>query len=534
MKKTVCLFLVFFAGRLLSPAFLAGDGEDHARAVIAHWAGRTLPAWRGQGAKIAGPRIVLARLAAGRGVAGANRYLLGAWPWSGVGSSWDLRELFGRAWNYDDRLRAGHRGDYDFSLVTLTTVLYLFGDREERLYPETRAHLVEALLTVEGGRPRTRVPYSLGLVRETENHVLMTESSRYLKNQWRRRQGGTDARFDNRRNGLEAWLIAWLDHLLREGFHEFSSIPYEGYTVQALLNLEAFAAAPAVATRARRLLDRLAGHYALGSLDFRRAVPFRRQLRHLGLSALRRDPLGAFMSVWAGAAPATFCHQALIAAILPYRPPATTLALARKKKASYFARLGHGRQGSPAIFSGGPGYLLSAGGAGRGLAARVVPRPTVLLLSDGAVSIDDCFHLPGRGHPLRWNNTGVYRRLAVGNAGVRVPAGRLPVAVSGRWSLYESGSDGLGVAVYGREDFGLLKIVALPAGACPRETLAPLMAANPCEERLGTLFQRPGGGSVGYEPGARPGTWVISSVDGRTVGRAYDRWPPDSSLKPTP
>ena len=37
---------------------------------------------------------------------------------------------------------------------------------------------------------------------DSENHILMTEGSRYLKNQWLKKHGNDDPKFDNEINGV--------------------------------------------------------------------------------------------------------------------------------------------------------------------------------------------------------------------------------------------------------------------------------------------------------------------------------------------
>ncbi len=514
---------------------------DYSRRIIEQWARRPLPRWEGQAAKVAAPRIALAKLLAGKDVNRVNSYLLEARPWSSAGSSWDAREAFGWRWSYDDRIRIGHRGDYDFSLATLTTILYLFGQDGSRLYPETAEHLLNVLLTECGGRPRLRAPRSLGLVRETENHVLMTESSRYLKNQRLHEYGQLsqreDLRYNNAENGLEEWLTGYLKNIKERGFHEFNSIPYEGYAVQALLNLEAFAGSEEIAGLARGLLDTLARNYAFGSLDFRRRVPFRRNFRMRGRD-LGEDPLTAMIRVWCEAdadseADPPYFHQMIIAAALPYRPPGEITKISREKQSDYLLKLGHGRFGSPAVFSGGPGYLISAGGAGRGRFSEVAARETVLLLQDGAASIEDCFRLPGRGNPRSWNNTGVHRRLAAGNSPVKVPEWAEPAASGEGWIIYKTrpAENNFFIAVYNRENFGLLALFDFHEDLKPEEIISALVKANPSEEKLLSAFRRPGGGEVSYDTEAPPGTWVITSAYGVKADRNYDLWPPGTMEK---
>lgn len=154
-------------------------------------------------------------------------------------------------------------------------ILYLFGDEPETLFPRTREHLLSTLLIEEGEEPRVSVPRTFGLVRDTENHLLMTEGSRYLKNRWLALHGYTEPEYDNMKNGLEEWLLSFLGELSEAGLYEFNSMPYLGYTMTALMNLEAFGS-EAVRSAARKVLDRANWEYAIGSLSLRRGDLLRR------------------------------------------------------------------------------------------------------------------------------------------------------------------------------------------------------------------------------------------------------------------
>jgi hypothetical protein len=122
------------------------------------------------------------------------------------------------------------------------------------LYPQTRDHLLNTLLPLEGGDPLVKVPRTLGLIPDTENHLLMTEGSRYLKNRWLALHGSSLSMHDNVANGLEEWLLTLIEELRMAGLHEFNSIPYEGYTLTALLNLDAFGSQK-IQFATRKLLD---------------------------------------------------------------------------------------------------------------------------------------------------------------------------------------------------------------------------------------------------------------------------------------
>jgi hypothetical protein len=492
--------------------------SDCTPALLADFAGRALPDWRTKG-KVTAPRVLLARLALGRDLAEVNAYLRAARPWSVPGSTWSL-----------------NRGDYDFTLVPLTAMLYLYGGQPDRLEPATVRHLLDHLLILEGGTPQLTVPRTLGRVYDTENHVLMCESSRYLKNQWLRRAGSADPRHDNAANGLRTWLAGYLNHLLRDGFHEFHSVPYEGYALDPVLNLHAFADDPEIRHLATALLDRIAWEYALGSHDFRQCVPHRRQIKYAGDPSLRINSLHGVARVWTATpeAPLTDAvtrdHQALLAALLPYRPPRETLAWIHDAPRHYFARVGHGAHGSPCLYSGGPGYLLSAGGAARGLWNLVVPRPTVLLLDDGATDLASCLHLPGTGAWTRWNNTGVHARFACGPAPPVVPADWTPECGEAGWRLYRpDAAPGLRVAVFAGEAAGIIALFP-DDSADASARLASLRRANPDPARLDREFTWPEGPTLAYDLRAPGDTWVIASVDGRPLDRAHGAWPPEPRL----
>ena len=410
------------------------------RDIIDEWAEKELPTWDKDGAKVNAPRILLAKLVKGIDIDEVNDYLLNeaTEAWSESGSTWVLRK----------------EGDYDFTEVPLTAILYKFGDRSDILDPETKDHLLHTLLIESGDEVRFYVPGSFDIVPETENHILMTEGSRYLKNQWLRDyEWVTDPIYDNETNGVEDFLYDFIDELIGAGLFEFNSMPYSGYTITALLNLEAFAS-ERLSTKARELLDTIMYKFALGSLDMRRCVPFRRQPEKAGTTTFEEDDPSILARVWANIDEPGFdilpiesrLHQAFLASVMPYRMPNETMALIKTKDFPYFVQLGRGPLASPDIFSVGSGYLLSAGGVSREATSDIVARPTTLILSDDETDYTNCFHIPGNGDYTTWNNTGVYRNFACGNAPVVVPAKADLPACDGDWCVYEL--EGLLIGVY--------------------------------------------------------------------------------------
>lgn len=490
------------------------------QAWLEQWADKKLPDWR-KNAKVSAPRVCLAKLALGRDVREVNAYLQAQVPNKNSGSTWEFGPL-------------SHEGDYDFTEATLTTLLYVFGEEPEVLYPETADHIVNVLLMEEGGEPRVKVPGSYGLVVDTENHHLMTEGSRYLKNQWLFSHGNTDAAYNNQANGLETWLTGYLQEMIDEGVYEFNSVPYIGYTIQALLNLEAFPYSEDITSRARYVLDIINYQYALGSLDLRRFAPFRRQMHRAEETALNEDYNTEVMRVWTSPPagepfePATLVtngSQGIIAELCPYRPPDRVLRWTLDKPSEYFVQIGRGPKASPEIYSGGPGYLLSAGGVHRGNRSLIVARPNTLMLSDGATGLMQCFHIRGKGDWKEWNNTGVHKHFACGNGPVHVPEQYAPEVAGNGWAVFVPAAvPDFYVAVFSSGDMGLIALF-------PGETLLPqslleeLQGVNPDPATLATEFHWLDDRAITYDLDAPKGTWVIQSVDGAPVERDYDAWP---------
>ncbi len=498
------------------------------QALVQDWSTKGIGSW-GLANKGGPPLVMAAKLAENRDVEEVNQYLMSVTPWGISGSTWEANPL----------------GDYDFTEVGLVMLLYLFGDEPTRLYPATVDHIVNVLLIDEGGTPRTQVPNSYGLVTDTENHHLMTEGSRYLKNQWLCQHGQTDPNYDNATNGLETWLLDYLDVMLVEGVYEFNSIPYLGYTTQALLNLDAFAESTTLATKARYVLDTINWQYALGSLDLRRCAPFRRQLDYADQTELYADPHTTMMRVWTGEPydpnlplPPANIHRSsrgLIAEMLPYRLPDDVKQWVVDKPGEYFVRFGRGPLASPEIYSGGSGWLLSAGGVYRGPRSIIAARPITLMLSDASTDLLNCFHMPDRTGMgaaavnetseswMVWNNTGIHRRFACCNGPVGVPSQYAPAAQSGHWQVFAPDPNTL-VAVFSQADLGL--IVVFPEWSGTAADLATaIAAANPSEALLIRVFAWPSGDTITYDLAAAKGTWVIETVNGQAVDRDYDTWP---------
>jgi hypothetical protein len=412
----------------------------------------------------------------------------------------------------------------------LTTALWLFGDDAAVLTPPARDHLLHVLITEDGGDYRATAPNTFGLFEETENHLLMTEGSRYLKNRWLRLHGDQNPRHDNEVNGMEHKLLSLLAAMRAAGFHEFNSQPYIGYTILGLLNLEAFASDP-LRSAARDLLDYLNWTYALGSYRLRHFPPFRRRFEYAGMTSMTAGYQTSYMTAWLSYAPMplplkrfpdTNSTHSLIGACLPYRPPDAAVRLLFDKGGGYFVQIGHGADASPETYSAGPGYLISAGGVSRGRRSVLVARPITVLTDDSPEELAGVFHLAGPGLDFRgWNNTGVYRNFACAAGPAHIPVGVVAIASDAGWQIFRLPSGSL-LAVRSTPTASVLAV--FPSGD-PAALLRTVLQANPRPGALEHQFQFPGGPRLDYDLRSPQDRWVMVAVDGQPLDREFDRWP---------
>ena len=200
-------------------------------------------------------------------------------------------------------------GDYDMNLTTLMKIAYR---HEKDLFPDTRCHMMRTLFVLKGGVKNLDDEANVHIsgiptpIRETENHVLMIQSARFLTNNLYVRWAADIATtcpdvavpsdVDNDANGMTDWWLETLHLLLRHDFYEFSSRVYADHALGAIENLVEFAAAPHaticshnkgdppvargcdVRRGARNVMDYTLAKFALSSNAMRRAAPFRRHV----------------------------------------------------------------------------------------------------------------------------------------------------------------------------------------------------------------------------------------------------------------
>lgn len=479
--------------------------------IIDYWAQVDLPVWvDGEKLDLKGPRAVLGSLISGKRIEEVNQYLLGNKATGTAGSRWLLNP----------------KGGYNFGTMALTPVLYLFDETPEILYPETLSHIAKNILTIEGDEFTRYVPYLP--IQDSENHILMAESSRYLKNQWLWDEGNRSPKFDNENNGVGEGLKAFLEEIYTYGIWEFNSAPYLGYSYCSLLNLYEFANGD-IKLLAGKILDRINWQYALSSYKFKHFPPYRRRFGKAFKTNLDSDYHTVMLKVWASLYDSTLDismsrgqHHALWASMMSYRPPDKVMEWTLDKPNSYFVKIGYGHNSCPGIYSGDKDYLISAGGANQGKKSLIMPKPIVLFMDDGATELEETIHMYGPGEDfMQWNNTGVYQDFAVTKGEVHFPKGKSPVFASKGWQVFDL-AEGIYLNVFSEKELGLFVIVK---ESNAEDALGATLKINADPKSYVREFNHPNGNFIEYDLDAANDTWVIKSINHIAVDRQFDQWP---------
>lgn len=228
---------------------------------------------------------------------------------------------------------------------------------------------------------------SIARIPETENHLLMINTSRYLINQIIIEDDpvGVEAYVADQ-TAIKAWLLARTRRITAEDFREFNARPYQRYSVIALLNLHDFVECTPLARMPSRdcdlrdaadiVLDLAAAKYEAGSNEGRRSAPFRRLQEQVAddIADHKRlvqteggsDFMFPFMLAYAGHTDHLPDHKAQIAtaemlmyaAASDYHPSPAVMGLALSPK-RFEQTIRHD---GVEIYSATPSFLVSAGG----------------------------------------------------------------------------------------------------------------------------------------------------------------------------
>lgn len=445
--------------------------------------------------------------------------------------------------------KVGTNDDYDFALKGLMVILYryraLLGEDDQNFIvgslvpgdlngPHSIESEIEAIIP-----PLDPLLFPEPIiVPETENHLLMIDSSRYLVNQWWFERTG-ERRYDNNANGLGRWLLKFLSELVRHDFMEFNSRPYQRLALHAILNLREFARDATMKAAAEIVLDYVTMKFAVSSSRGRRLGPYRRQQHRMNypegefndLTAPRGDAVAGFFLSYTGPAdrdrkplpkyPHGHSDTALIAGLSDYRPPPAAYIVALTTHDPVQHRFHHGSRplyppsASPdvpgleragpgvEIYYSSPSFLMTAGGmflnsgygndqfdigvdayasTARAQATTLVPTRADLAFRD-LIRFDpypDPRSKPDPEDPIRGRavNMGVYRGFACG-ADMRVPDLWLrsyEATWDGPWLFLDLNRD--------RPPFGPLGLYV----AAYRTPVAPPSDLDPEPDNLGVLF----------------------------------------------
>ena len=238
---------------------------------------------------------------------------------------------------------------------------------------------------------------------ESENHLLMMESSRYLNNQIILKE--IDPANENRnyfvdeQASVRDWVLKRLQRIAAEDFIEYNARPYQRYSISAIRNLADFAQDEQIRLAARNVLDLASAKFAVGSSQGRRLVPFRRLMEVVQTHV---EPDGhdkesgnllyngyfdqeggadhqiAAMLAYAGQTQQTpgreltpqSADEMLLAVASDYRPPEPVLDLAINKRGvdgqiTTDAEIPYNqafKHDGAEIYSGTAGFVLTAGG----------------------------------------------------------------------------------------------------------------------------------------------------------------------------
>lgn len=223
---------------------------------------------------------------------------------------------------------------------------------------------------------------------ETENHRLMIESSRFLKNELiieEQKDHPNVGSLRNDNDGVKRWLLNYMGEIMRRDFAEYNARPYQRLSLLSLLNLSEFAADGDVRRGARMVLEFALAKFALASREGIRVAPYRRLVEAMNQNqdmlefggrgsdfpislmlhyAGQSQRLPAFQSGFSEssaekAITAGTARMLIYPASSAFAPDNAILELAANKKTPYEQRIHHA---GVEIYTNRASYTLAAGG----------------------------------------------------------------------------------------------------------------------------------------------------------------------------
>jgi hypothetical protein len=295
---------------------------------------------------------------------------------------------------------------------------------KNNLTQKAKDNLINNLLTQKGNNLLSE-KWGFNLIPESENHLILANSSLYLTNEILFDSTG-DAKYDNLTNGVHIWLLNYLKNIIKKGLYESNSKPYSSWTIRGLQNLYSYSNNKEIKVATKILLDQLFFKFVVQSKNGHLIVPFRRREDHLVDIIRMNDEYATWFLAFTGYIPdseidwESVNHDEmfiLTTQIQDYRPPSEfiELALSNKilwSKCKYTNTEISYREKNFALFSGGHEDNVW----------YVIPHPedgtvreTCLFLNDNSTKVSQLIRFEKTGG-FWWtkNNTGVYKNFACG------------------------------------------------------------------------------------------------------------------------
>jgi len=346
-----------------------------------------------------------------------------------------------------DRIPCRRRGEYDVALKGYIIMMYRFHDL---LDPDVRFRILH-LLTKNGPYDPDDESYCSPInIPETENHLLLIHTSRYLTNQLLYNAYKDEGplyqtyhidHYNNNANGMTTFMLQYLRVFLMGDFKEYNARPYQHYSAAALQNLYDFAQDQSVKTAAQMVLDYISAKFAVSSNFLRRSAPFRRRASHYATNLLdqRSDAqtnrfllLTGMTQILGEVKPVLHAHQGArddmqLLAASTYQAPDMILDLIMNQDHRHFYQ--RIRHEGVEIYSSERDFLISAGGFWMGSPYSVaggedpddqgVAIPTTLMPTGEGTDLQQFVRIDGAGTvPADDNGDGTVYTVENGN---RIP-----------------------------------------------------------------------------------------------------------------
>ncbi len=365
-------------------------------------------------------------------------------------------------------LLGGPRADFDMSLLWCISMIYLFEEERDLLNDASYLHLIKNVTRLWGQEPKYYFEVLMISFQETENHVFMIESTRYLMNQliMENKRGLPEitqlrdsltqigVELDNKKGPVRSLLLKQMYQILTRGFFEFNAKVYQRFTLHALNNLYSFARDEAISTGAQNVMDYAAIKFALQSHKAIRMGPYRRNAEKFRETEFfLDDAICSYYGVLSGIFPyedadlhsfwlQSYSHasSALFASMLHYRLPQVIqeyfhldqghIWSGMKTRHTFNGKL----EASPEMYYKTPQFMVTAGGRykfyrGANFPIKIfsgwkeVPWVYDVTARSSSITIspkDSSIHSPisqvlrFKGNPWQKNNLAMYKNFVYG------------------------------------------------------------------------------------------------------------------------